>query len=42
MGVRWSLLNERWSRASPFGRTVLPLDQLLGFIASEHTFRAIQ
>jgi hypothetical protein len=30
------------SKAGPFGRTVLPLDQALKFIASEDIFWAIQ
>jgi hypothetical protein len=37
----WSLWTERWTRAGPFGRTVLPLDQALRFIASEDIFWAI-
>ena len=38
----WSLWKERWTRAGPFGRTVLPLDQALKFIASEDIFWAIR
>lgn len=38
----WSLWKERWTRAGPFGRTVLPLDQALSFIASEDIFWAIR
>jgi hypothetical protein len=38
----WSLWKERWTKAGPFGRTVLPLDQALKFIASEDIFWAIQ
>ncbi len=38
----YSLWKERWTNAGPFGRTVLPLDQALKFIASEHIFWAIQ
>ena len=40
--VYWSLWKERWTKAGPFGRTVLPLDQALEFIASEDIFWAIQ
>ena len=29
----WSLWKERWTNAGPFGRTVLPLNQALKFIA---------
>ncbi len=36
----WSLWNERWTSAGPFGRTVLPLDDALRFIASEDIFWA--
>jgi hypothetical protein len=38
----WSLWKERWTTAGPFGRTVLPLDQALKFIAAEDIFWAIQ
>lgn len=38
----YSLWKERWTTAGPFGRTILPLDQALSFIASEDIFRAIQ
>ena len=38
----YSVWKERWTRAGPFGRTVLPLDQALRFIASEDIFSAIQ
>ena len=34
----WSLWKERWTNAGPFGRTVLPLDRALEFIASEDIF----
>ena len=37
----WSLWKERWTSAGPFGRTVLPLDEALRFIASEDIFWAI-
>lgn len=36
----WSLWKERWTNAGPFGRTVLPLDEALRFIASEDIFWA--
>jgi hypothetical protein len=36
----WSLWKERWTSAGPFGRTVLPLDDALRFIASEDIFWA--
>jgi hypothetical protein len=38
----WSLWKKRWTKAAPFGRPVLPLDQALKFIASEDFFWAIQ
>jgi hypothetical protein len=38
----WSPWKERWTNAGPFGRTVLPLNQALKFIASEDIFWAIQ
>ena len=38
----WSLWSETWKSAGPFGRTVLPLDQALQFIASEDIFWAIR
>jgi hypothetical protein len=38
----WSLWTERWTRAGPFGRTILPLDEALRFIASEDIFWAAQ
>ena len=38
----YSLWKERWTNAGPFGRTVLPLDQALNFIASEDIFWAIR
>lgn len=37
----WSLWRETWAKAGPFGRTVLPLDQALSFIASEDIFWVI-
>jgi hypothetical protein len=38
----YSVWKERWTNAGQFGRTVLPLDQALSFIASEDIFSAIQ
>jgi len=38
----WSLWKERWTNAGPFGRTVLPLDRALEFIASEDIFWIIR
>jgi hypothetical protein len=38
----WSLWTERWTRAGPFGRTILPIDEALRFIASEDIFWAAQ
>jgi hypothetical protein len=38
----WSLWKERWTSAGPLGRTVLPLDDALRFIASEDIFWAIR
>ena len=37
-GLDWSLRTERWSPTGPFGRTILPLDQALRFIAAEAIF----
>ena len=36
----WSLWSETWKTAGPFGRTILPLDEALQFIASEDIFWA--
>lgn len=36
----WSLWKERWTSAGPFGRTILPIDDALQFIASEDIFWA--
>ena len=36
----WSLWKERWTSAGPFGRTILPIDDALRFIASEDIFWA--
>ena len=36
----WSLGKQRWTIAGPCGRTVLPLDEALQFIASEDIFWA--
>jgi hypothetical protein len=36
----WSLWRERWTSAGPFGKTILPLDDALQFIASEDIFWA--
>jgi hypothetical protein len=35
-----SLWRERWASAGPFGRTILPIDDALRFIASEDIFWA--
>ena len=40
-GLYRSLCKERWTKTGPFGRTILPLDQALKFIASEDIFWAI-
>jgi hypothetical protein len=37
----WSLGTEGWKSTGPFGRTVLPLDQALRFIATEDIFRVL-
>ncbi|MFL5280730.1 MAG: hypothetical protein ACJ8AW_06945, partial [Rhodopila sp.] len=37
----WSLHTDRWSSTGPFGRTTLPLDQALRFIAAETIFWAL-
>ena len=34
----WSAWKERWTAAGPFGRTVLPIDEALDFIADEDIF----
>ena len=34
----WSLRKNRWASTGPFGRTVLPIDDALGFIACDDTF----
>jgi hypothetical protein len=36
-----SLWKKRWASTGPFGRTVLPIDDALGFIAYEDIFRAM-
>jgi len=36
----WSLCKQRWTSTGPFGRTVLPIDQALQFIATEDIFWA--
>jgi hypothetical protein len=38
----WSLWKERWTKAGPFGATILPLEQALEFIAFEDIFWAIE
>jgi hypothetical protein len=37
----WSLRTDRCSPTGPFGRTILPLDQALRFIAAETIFWAL-
>jgi hypothetical protein len=39
--LNYALWKERWTKAGPFGRTVLPLDQALRFIASPRLYRKI-
>ena len=34
----WSLGKHGWTSTGPFGRTILPLDQALRFIAAEDIF----
>ncbi len=34
----WSVWRERWAATGPFGRTVLPIDDALQFIAQEDIF----
>ena len=34
----WSAWKERWTAACPFGRTVLPVNEALDFIAHEDIF----
>ena len=36
----WSLWRERWTSTGPFGRTILPIEDALRFIASEDIFWA--
>ena len=36
----WSLWNEKWTSAGPFGSTILPIDDALRFIDSEDIFWA--
>jgi hypothetical protein len=40
--LHWSLWKERWTSAGPLGRTVLPIDEALRFIASEDIFWAVR
>lgn len=37
----WSLWKNRWASTGPFGRTVLPIDDALRFIAYEDIFWAM-
>jgi hypothetical protein len=37
----WSLWKERWASTGPFGRTILPIDEALQFIADEDIFWAM-
>jgi hypothetical protein len=37
----WSLGKDGWASTGPFGRTVLPLEQALRFIATEDIFWAL-
>ena len=41
-GALYLAVEGTWTKAGPFGRTVLPLDQALKFIAMEDIFWAIQ
>jgi len=34
----WSAWQERWAVTGPFGRTILPIDEALHFIAQEDIF----
>ena len=34
----WSAWQERWATTGPFGRTILPIDEALHFIAQEDIF----
>ena len=34
----WSLWKDRWASTGPFGRTILPIDDALRFIAYENIF----
>jgi hypothetical protein len=34
----WSLWKERWASTGPFGRTILPINDALQFIAHEDIF----
>jgi hypothetical protein len=37
----WSTWKERWAATGPFGRTILPVDDALHFIAHEDIFWAL-
>ena len=37
----WSLWKDRWASTGPFGRTILPLNDALQFIAQEDIFWAM-
>ncbi len=39
--LSWSLGKERWSSTGPFGRTALPLEDALQFIAAADVFRRL-
>jgi len=36
--LHWSARQERWAATGPFGRTILPIDEALHFIAQEDIF----
>ena len=37
----WSMWKERWAATGPLGRTFLPIDEALMFIANEDLFWAM-
>jgi hypothetical protein len=37
----WSAWKEKWANTGPFGRTVMPIDDALRFVANEDIFWAL-
>ena len=40
--LSWSAWKEKWVSTGPFGRTVLPIDDALQFVANEDIFWALR